>query len=877
MSGRGWRRLPRIGRPDVDAEVRAEIESHLEMQAQELMDAGYTPERARWEAARRFGDRHGVEREVLRIDRAMDREVRRTQHLEDLMLDIRLAFRQLRRQPLFGLVAVLVMALGIGANAAVFAVVDGALLRPLPMRNGDELVYMFEGATPDDASHPTVAEFHAYEAAGTFLQGIVGAYSTGFTVHTGVDPELVVGGVLTGDPENVFGLEPLAGRWFTREEVRTGARAVLLDEAFWRSRFAGRTDVLGQTLRINDDTYTVVGVLPHIANVLSPGSTVALWTTLRQEPWMAGEIHFLRTLGRLAPGITAEEAGARAAAAGAALIEQDVVHEQIQLIPARKHLVGDVRNLLLLVFGAVLLLLLIVCANLAHLFLARALERTREFAVRSSLGAGGARLLRQVMTEGLVLGVLGGAAGLLLSHAFIGVIRGLSERAGALAPTSSVDVRVVMFTLLLSSLVGLLFSVWPALRAGKLDLGGAMRDGDTRTTHARGVWERRRALVALEVGLCVLLLTGAGLLVRSMWHVLHEDPGFRSDHVLVTGLALRGARYEDEAAMALTFQNFIERVYTLPGVVAAGYGSNVPLDGGDTLGNFDIIGMEYPPEQRPYAKKRVVSPGYFDALGIPLLRGRGFEPGDRMGQPDVALISESVATRYFGGEDPIGRRITFNWGPGEEQTVIGVVGDVKHDGLDRPVEPILYRPAAQFPQRGSWLVVRTSGAPMAVLSALRQELRALDPTQALYEARTMETVASQSLATRRTFMTLMLGFAVVALVLTCVGVYAICAQSVAARTPELGVRMALGASPAAVMNQVVRRELGALALGLAAGVAVAVPAARVLSSALYGVSPGDPVTFTAAFTALLAAGVVATVLPARRAAAMDVVSILRGQ
>jgi putative ABC transport system permease protein len=877
MRKRGWRSLPRIGRPDVDADVRAEIESHLEMQAQELMDAGYTPERARWEAARRFGDRDGVEREVLQIDRAKEREVRLNQYLEDLLLDARQAARQLRRQPLFALVAVLVMSLGIGANAAVFAVVDGALLRPLPMRNGGELVYQFEGATPDNTSHLTVAEFRAYERAGTFQQGVVGAYSTGFTVHGDADPELVIGGVLTGDPENVFGLEPLAGRWFTREEVSTGARAVLLDEAFWHSHFGGRTDVLGRALRINDDTYTVVGVLPHIANLLSPGSEVALWTTLREEPWMAGEIHFLRTLGRLGPGVTLGEAKARAASVARVLLEQDVVHDSVQLIPARTQLVGDVRNLLLLVFGAVLLLLLIVCANLANLFLARALERTREFAVRSSLGAGGARLLRQVMTEGMVLGVVGGAAGLLLSHAFIGVIRGLSQRAGALAPLSSVDARVVLFTLALSLLVGLLFSLWPALRAGRMDMAGAIRDGDTRATLGRGVWHRRRALVAVEVGLCVLLLTGAGLLVRSMWHVLRENGGFETDRVLVTGLALRGARYDDDATRARTFEAFLQRVHSLPDVVAVGYGSNVPLDGGDTTGSFGIEGTDYPADQQPYAKKRVVSPGYFAALGIPLLRGRNFEPRDRTGQPEVALISQAAATRYFGGEDPIGRRISFNWGPGEAQTVIGIVGDVKHDGLDRPIEPIIYRPASQFPQRGFSLVVRTTGEPLALLGALRRELHATDPTQALFQPRTMDLLAHDSLATRRTFMTLMLGFALVALVLTCVGVYAICAQSVAARTRELGVRMALGASPAAVVGQVIRRELGALGLGLSIGLPSALLAARALSATLYGVSPRDPLTFAVAFGALLLAGVLATVLPARRVAAMDVMNTLRSQ
>jgi predicted permease len=340
---------------------------------------------------------------------------------------------------------------------------------------------------------------------------------------------------------------------------------------------------------------------------------------------------------------------------------------------------------------------------------------------------------------------------------------------------------------------------------------------------------------------------------------------------------LRGARYEDEAAMAQMFQAFLDRVSGLPGVVAAGYGSNVPLDGGDTSGQFGIEGKEYAPGQEPYAKKRVVSPGYLEALGVPLLRGRGFDSRDRAGQPDVALISESAAKRYFGGENPIGRRIRFTWGPGEEQTVVGIVGDVRHDGLDRPTEPIIYRPVAQFPQRGFPLVIRTTGAPTAVLGAVRRELRALDPTQALFEARTMELLARDSLATRRTFMTLMLGFAIVALVLTCVGVYAICAQSVAARTRELGVRMALGASPAGVMSQIVRRELGALALGLAVGIAAAVPAARALSSALYGVSPRDPITFATAFGALLAAGVLATVLPARRAAGMDVMSILREQ
>ena len=870
------KRLPHVVTPEVTREVREEIEAHVQLQTDAFLAEGHDAETARSMAERQFGLREQYAREIERIENAHRRELGVRRYVDELRQDVRLSLRQLQRSPLFATAAITVMALGIAAAAAVFAVVDGALFRPLPMRAGDEVAFLYEAPNPGETSHATVAEYRAYEANATFATAVTGAYSTAFTVHANGDPEMVIGGLLTGSPREVFGLEPLAGRWMTKDEVRTSARVIMLDENYWRTRFSARADVIGSTVRVNGEPYLVVGVLPHAANLLSPGSELSLWTTLREEPWMEGEIHFMRTMARLRPDLSIASATKQAAQLGDALRAENRAHGSIEVVPARTQLVGDVRPYLLIMGIAMALLLTLVAANLANLFLARSLQRTREVAVRASLGAGRMRLLRQIMTEGMVIAFAGAALGLLLAPLLIGVTRRISTRVGALAAESVADPRLMLFTVVVAVFTALLFSAWPALSAGRLDLSAAMREGDVRSGGSRWSWRSRRALIVAEVVVAVMILCGAGLLIRSMRNVVAEAPGFNADNVLVTGVRLRGEAYDDDERASRALLGYLDRARSLPGVRSAAYASNVPMDGGDVSGGFEIIGA--PPVaagSEPFAKKRVVSPGYFETLQIPLLRGRDFTDNDRADASAVAIISKTTADRYFPGQDPIGRRITFNWGPEGELTIVGVAGDVRADGLDRAVEPTLYRPFAQFPQRGIAIVIRTTNQPLDALPQLRGLLREIDPAQALYSPQTLHDMLRESLATRRTLMVLMLSFAVVALVLASVGVYAICAQSVAARRRELGVRVALGASPAAVRNQLLRRELGVLGSALALGALITLPAGRVLSAAVYGVSARDAATLAAAVGTLFLVGLLATVIPALRITKMDVTETLR--
>jgi putative ABC transport system permease protein len=634
--------------------------------------------------------------------------------------------------------------------------------------------------------------------------------------------------------------------------------------------------MIGQPLRLDQGVYTVIGVLPRAAQLLRAGGKAQLWLPGTEQPPFDRGFHFMRVLGRLRDDVTPAQAAARAQLMSKRIQGAGLTDHSVRLESARDVLVGDSRRILLVLLAAVGFVLLIVCANLANLFLTKSVERGREFAVRIALGAGRIRVLRQLLTESVLIAVLGGVAGLALAHVLIGVTRAVADKAGGLAPASSADPRVALFTLLVSATVGALFGLWPALRAARFDLAGILRESDGRSVGGRSAWRRRRVLVGFEIALSVVLLTGAGLLVRSLLSTLSESPGFDEHDVVAFGVSARGKRYEDDAGQAGYAQDLLSRVVQIRGVTAVGAVSHLPLDGGDTSGPLDIVGRDFPEGTAPEIKKRIATPGYFAALGIPLLRGRDFSAADRMGSRDVVIITESLARRFWPGRDPIGQRVRFGWGPGaEEQEIVGVVGDILHDGLDQPSQGMLYRPFAQFPQSGFTLVVKAPGDPAALVRAVRAAVHALDASVPLYQVRTMSSVIRESVAPRRSLMQMLVGFAALALVLAAVGVYAVTAQSVSQRTREIGVRLAIGATRNEILRMVLTAEAKVIAVSVVIGLTVAGAATGMLSSVLYGVSATDVTTFGAAAVLLSVVALAASCIPAIRAARLDPSSALR--
>jgi predicted permease len=793
-----------------------------------------------------------------------------------LLRDVRLALRQMRRHPMLAIVTIGIIAFSVGAAAAVFAVADGALIRPLPFTDGDRMYFVTDTQGEDAGLPASLPELRDWETNSTAFSSLAAFHGVSYVFDGGRGAEVLPGAAAFGDAAATLGIAPLLGRWFTAEEQRTGARVALLGESFWREQYGGRADVLGETIRLDNAPVTIVGVVPAVAGVIRAGRAPAVWVPAVERESMSRGLHFLSVVGRLRPGVTPAQATAAMGALSAQLVQSGATEHGIGIRSVRETIVGDARRLLVILSAATIVMLLIACANLASLFLSRSLEQTQEFAVRTALGARPWRLARQTLVETVVTGAAGGVLALGFARLCIGVIAGLARRAGTLAPPSVLDIRVAAFTLLTAITAGCAFGLWPTLRASRNDPASFLRGG-ARGTAARSTVRGRRILVAAEIALSLVLLTQAGLLVRSMLEVLRQDPGFNADNVMTMTIALRGERFQTDASQLQFAASLQDRLTRVPGVIAAGVGSNLPLDGSDTNGSFIIVGRDTTVGEVPSSKKRVASNGYFRALGIPVRRGRDFDVRDRAGSADVVIISEAVAKKYWPGSDPVGQRIRFGWGPGDEQTVVGVVGDVRSDGLDVAIEQgSIYRPAAQFPLRNLSVAVRAARVDAALVTALRQAVRELDPSVPAGNIQSMREVVSTSTSPRRTLMLLLAGLATIALLISAVGVYAITAHAVARRTAEVGIRMALGARQIDVLQLVMREEMGTVAAGLVLGAAGALASARLLQASLYGIGARDPVTFAAVAALLALAAGIAALLPARRATRIPATTALRG-
>jgi putative ABC transport system permease protein len=862
-----------------DRELAEELATHLEMQVEENLRAGMSPAEARRRALVKLGGATQAREECRRR--------RGFPVLEDLWQDLRFGARTLRKSPGFTLVAVLTLALGVGANSAIFSVVNAVLLRPLPYKDPDRLVMVWEKGNPDEfpINSVSAANFIDWREQSRVFEGMSVLGRASFNLTGAGEPLRVDGRRVSANLFRLLGVEPQLGRAFLPEEDDPGAgRVVILSHGLWQRRFGADPSVVGRPVNMNGHSYTVVGVMSP--QFQFPSRQDELWVPIAFAPKEAASRgnNSYEVLGRLKQGVTLGQAQAEMNAIASRLKRQypDVVKSDATVVVSlHEQTVGDIKTALLVLLGAVGFVLLVACANVANLLLARAAVRRKEVALRVALGAGRMRLMRQFLTESVLLAALGGALGLLLALWGLSVLKAFVPESLAEVKNVALDARLLGFTAAVSLVTGLVFGLAPAAQASRLDLNEMLKEGGRDSSSGRGGDRLRGLLVVAEVAVSLVLLIGAGLLVNSFVRLRSLDPGFSPENLLTMSVMLPQQKYPDHARRVAFFSELTSRVEALPGVRAAAVTNWIPLTlQGDTFG-VSVEGRPDPgPDKRPDVVTRVVSQDYFDAMGIRLLRGRKFdERTDRADSRPVAVVSETMARRLWPGEDPIGKRVQ----PGEPDPngwieVVGVAGDVRQ--FDLAAEPRLqmYLPYAQF----EWfvprqLVVKTDGEPAGLAAAVRKTVWELDRDQPVSDVRTMEEVLSGSVARQR-FSTLLLGvFAALALLLAAVGIYGVMSYAVAQRTREIGIRIALGAQAGSVLRLMVGQGLKLAAAGVALGLVGALLLTRLMSSLLFGVSATDPATLVCISVVLVGVALLASYIPARRAAKVDPLVALRYQ
>ncbi len=800
--------------------------------------------------------------------------------------DLSYAWRSLRKRPGFAAVAIVTLALGIGANTAIFSVVQGVVLEPLPYPEPGRLMTVWEDHTARGGparEWTGRANFLDWRARNRVFEHV--AVYTGWGPNlTGVgEPERLVGELVSAAYFAALGVEPAAGRAFTGVDEDPGAeRVVIVTDGLWRRRFGGDPGILGKTVSLDGEPYAVVGVLP--AGFESPFTAdVEIWRPL---PFRPGDddrgSYFLRAVGRLRPGVSLDLARSDLTRVGRELSGEHPEYYRdvaVSVVPLHEIVVGPTRPALLALMGSVGFVLLIACANVANLLLARSAARRREMAIRASLGAGRARIMRQLLTESLLLTLLGGGLGLLAGTWGIEALKSIAPAGAPRLDGVGLNLEVLAFTAGLTLLTGLLFGLAPALRASRPDLVGSLQHGE-RAGGGAARSRLRGALVVSEVALALVLLIGAGLLIRSFWGLTRVDPGFRAAGAIGANLQLPRTSYREPEAIAAFFDQLLERLDARPSLAAAGAVSVLPLSGDDSDVDVTIEGRPAPaPGDRAGVWYRAVSSGYFETMGIRRVAGRGFTDRDRAGSMPVAIVNETLARRHFAGEDPIGQRLKLG-GPDSTRpwrTIVGVIGDVRHKGLGLEPAEELFLPHAQFPRRIMTVVMRPRSEAVEALEVLRSEVRALDPDLPIGGVTSLTALVRGSLALPR-FTALMLAtFAALALALAAIGVYGVLSYAVSRRRREIGVRMALGADRGDVLALVVGGGLRLIGAGLAIGLPLALVASRLLRRLLIEISPHDPLTLGATAVVLVAAGSLACYLPARRAARFDPVVSLRHQ
>jgi len=807
------------------------------------------------------------------------------QALEAIGQDLRFAIRQLKSHPGFTLIVVLTLALAVGATTAIFSVVDGILLQPLPYPRSERLVRVFPVYKDGNRDNFSVPNFLDWSAASRTVTAAA-AYHT-VTINLagdGGEPERLQGAEASSHFFTVLGVRLLAGRGFVKGEDRPGAqRVALISEDLWRRRFGGQRSVLDRPIELNGEPCRVIGIVAHGDGF---PDRVDAWMPLMLEGGMAKSRggYFLDAVARLAPGATLEGARAETKVIGDRLAKQYPESNDgysMSLAPVQELMVGDARRPLLVLLGAVLTVLLIACVNVANLLLVRAAAREGEIAIRTALGAGRGRIIRQLLTESLVLAVAGGAAGVGLA---VWVTKGLVALAPPQTPrlgAVGLHPSVLLFALGITLATGLLFGLAPAIQASRPDLAGALKEG-ARGSRGRAATQARNVLVIAEVALAVVLLAGAGLLLRSFARLQEVDLGFRPQHGMTFRVSLPDAKYKEDAKVSAFTDGLIERVKGLPGVTAVGAAAYaMPLSNSVLDLSFVVEGRPpVRPGQEDAMRVGVVTPGFFPTLGVPLLRGRALTDLDRAGAPEVVLLNEAAARRFFPGEDPLGHRIKLGWskdGHARGGEIVGIVGDFRQSNLAKDAAPHVFLPFAQAPLQGISVVLRTAAGPSSVATTIRAQVRQADASLPLFGLQSLDELVAASASQPKFYMLLLGGFAGLALLLAAVGIYGVIAYAVRQRTQEIGIRMALGATRYRVQSMVVRQGLILAGVGAVAGLVGALFATRGMRSLLYQVSSTDPAIYVSVAAVLVAVAALASWLPARRAALTEPQLALRGE
>ena len=858
-------------RRQVERDLAAEVNSYVDLSTQRKVRDGLSEPEARREALVELGGAEQVKELV--------RDVRVGHFLETRIQDVRYAFRTLRKAPAFSLTVALVLALGIGSTALMFTIVNSVLLKGPAFPEANRLVMLWQDLPQEKRVSFSTREFTVWRDQSQLFENLAAMTGSGFTITGRGEPELAVGQSVTPSFFQTLRVAPALGRVFLESEGKSGQdHVVILSHAFWREKFAMRTNVLGETIVMNGKPYSIVGVMPEDFDF--PRREIKLWVPAALDaPFYRDnfDAHFLRALGRLKPGVTPERLKAEIDLLGTRVNppDDDTVR-RFYAVGLKEMISGDLRRPLLVLLSAVSFLLLIACANVANLMLARASSRQSEMAIRSALGASRRRLIGQLLTEAALLAAIGGVLGIGIATWGLDALKAFATNNLAQLLHAHVDGRSLGFVLLISVGAGLLFGLGPAFTASRTDLQDALK-GATRSSSKAGAERTRRGLVFAEVALACVLLVGCALMLRSFVALMHADPGFRPQNLVVSDAVLMQDHYPDAERMIRFYRESLAAVRALPGVESAGVVTHLPF-GGNSWGNsYEVEGQPAPPGVQLNAQIRPISPGYFSTMQIPLKEGRDFTDRDNETAPGVTIVNEVFAKRFWPNESPLGKRIRYgkDW-----LSIVAVCGGIKHSSLDVAPDAEIYVPYPQtsagaltFVGRSLNFVIRSS-TPASVGSSTRAAIHSLDPGLVV-KVNTMEALINDSVAQPR-FRTWLIGvFSIFALTLACLGIYGVIAYLVTQRYKEIGIRMALGATRANILQLILARTFKLTALGIIAGLTAAFFLTRFLSSILFGITIHDPITFVLVPISLIAIALLAGYLPARRATRVDPVSSLR--